>query len=87
MNYAKNTITVRIAEGIGNQLFMYANAYNLSKKFNYDLSIDNKSGYFTDKNSLRTDQLNYFNIDEHFANYKNKFTKYLKNLNRIIIKQ
>ncbi len=25
-------VVVRIAEGLGNQLFMYANAYTLSKK-------------------------------------------------------
>ena len=37
-------IIVRIAEGIGNQLFMYAHAYVLSKKINYDLYIDNTSG-------------------------------------------
>ena len=87
MNYAKKTITVRIAEGIGNQLFMYANAYNLSKKFNYDLSIDNKSGYFKDKNSLRTYQLNNFHLDENLANSKNRFDTYLKDLNRKILKK
>ena len=37
-------IIVRIAEGVGNQLFMYAHAYALSKKINYDLYIDNTSG-------------------------------------------
>ena len=28
-------LIVRIAEGLGNQLFMYAHAYSLSKKINY----------------------------------------------------
>ena len=36
-------IIVRIAEGIGNQLFMYAHAYSLSKNIDYDLFIDNSS--------------------------------------------
>ena len=87
MNYAQKIITVRIAEGIGNQLFMYANAYSLSKKFNYDLSIDDKSGYFKNKNSLRTYQLNNFQIDENLANSKHRFDSYLKDLNRKILKK
>ena len=87
MNYVKKTITVRIAEGIGNQLFMYANAYNLSKKFSYDLSIDNKSGYFKNKNSLRTYQLNNFQVDENLANSKKRFDTYFKDLNRKILKK
>ena len=87
MNNANKTITVRIAEGMGNQLFMYANAYNLSKKFNYDLLIDNKSGYFKNKNSLRTYQLNNFHVAENLANSKNRFDTYLKDLNRKILKK
>ena len=38
-------LIVRIAEGLGNQLFMYANAYALSKDLNYTLYIDDKSGF------------------------------------------
>ena len=37
-------IVVEIAEGLGNQMFMYAHAYSLAKKLNYQLEIDNKSG-------------------------------------------
>ena len=37
-------IIVKISEGLGNQFFMYANAFSLSKKFNYDLYIDHLSG-------------------------------------------
>ena len=50
----KNKLIVRIAEGLGNQLFMYAHAYSLSKKINYDLYIDNTSGYFKKKNQELT---------------------------------
>ena len=42
-------LIVRIAEGLGNQLFMYAHAYALSKKINYKLYIDNESAYFKKK--------------------------------------
>ena len=38
-------ITVEIAEGLGNQLFMYSYAYALSKKLGYNLLIDNTSGF------------------------------------------
>ena len=48
----KNKITVEISEGLGNQLFMYSHAYALAKKINYDLYIDNTSGYSRKKNTL-----------------------------------
>jgi len=38
-------LIVEIAEGLGNQLFMYSYAYALSKKLGYDLLIDNTSGF------------------------------------------
>ena len=36
----KKKIIVEIAEGLGNQFFMYAHAYSMSKKLNYELFID-----------------------------------------------
>jgi len=45
----KKKIIVRIAEGMGNQLFMYAHAYALSKKLNCKLYIDDTSGYYQKK--------------------------------------
>ena len=41
----KKKLTIEIAEGLGNQIFMYAFAFSLAKKFGYDLYIDNLSGY------------------------------------------
>ena len=60
-----NNIIVQISEGLGNQLFMYAHAYVLSKELNKNLLIDNTTGYYKRKTSLRAHQkfmLNYFNI-------------------------
>ena len=72
-------IIVRIAEGLGNQMFMYANAMSLSKKFDYKLLIDDSSGYYK-KKDVRNYYLNYLdnmlcNIFYNFfcnnANYTN----------------
>tara|TARA_B100000401_G_C52765162_1_gene700276 strand:- start:38 stop:967 length:930 start_codon:yes stop_codon:yes gene_type:complete len=66
----KKKLTIQISEGLGNQLFMYAFAYSLSKKLNYDLYIDNKSGFSRNKNLLRNHQfymLNNFNIIDNIA--------------------
>ena len=63
-------IIVEIAEGLGNQLFMYAHAYSMAKKLNYELYIDNKSGYSFKKNTLRKHQkymLDSFNIVQNYA--------------------
>ena len=49
----KKRLTIEIAEGLGNQIFMYAFAYSISKKFNYDLYIDNKSGYSKKKKFIK----------------------------------
>ena len=58
-------IIAKISEGLGNQLFMYANAYSLSKKINYDLILDTKTGY--NKLKIRNFMLDNFNIDIKYA--------------------
>ena len=82
----KKKIIVEIAEGLGNQLFMYAHAYSMSKKLNYELFIDNKSGYSLKKNIIRNHQnyiLNSFNIKQNYAPnefiFDNTFKKIKKN--------
>ena len=70
----KKKIVVEIAEGLGNQLFMYAHAYSMARKLNYELFVDNKSGYSFKKNTLRNHQyymLDSFKINENYA--PNKF--------------
>ena len=80
-------IIVRIAEGIGNQLFMYAHAYSLSKKINYDLYIDNTSGYFKKKNQVRSYQLDKFNIDTSLSEKNYRFDTLSLNIKRNILKK
>ena len=74
-------IIVKISEGLGNQLFMYANAYALSKKFDFELNLDPYSGFY--KNNLRSYMLENLNISAKIAptdwifsnNYKNIIKK------------
>ena len=58
-------IIAKISEGLGNQLFMYANAYAISKKFDFNLCLDPYSGYY--KNNIRSFMLNNFNISSKMA--------------------
>ena len=79
-------IILRLAEGLGNQMFMYANAFHLSKKFNTNLIIDNKSGYFKKKN-IRNFELNIFNISSQLATKEYLFDSYLKDFKRKLLKK
>ena len=47
----KKKLIVKIAAGVGNQMFMYAHSYALAKKLNCELLIDNTSGFFQKKNT------------------------------------
>ena len=60
-------IIVRIAEGLGNQLFMYSNGFAISKDNNYSFFIDDTSGYFKKKNQFRNFKLDQFNISSNFS--------------------
>ena len=81
-------LIVRIAEGLGNQLFMYAHAYALSKKLNYKLYIDDTSGYYQSKNRLRGQKymLNKFEIENEIADQNDKFDNLSGYLRRKFLK-
>ena len=81
----KKTLIVRIGEGLGNQLFMYANAYSLSRKFDYILFIDDESG-FSKNSRLRSYNLDIFNIPEPICLDKLKFNNSIKDLKRKSLK-
>jgi len=80
----RGKLIVRIAEGLGNQLFMYANSYAISKKINYDLLIDNESAYFQNKN-IRNYQLHNFKLNSNICNNIFKFNSYLKHFKRKLL--
>lgn len=74
----KKKIIAKISEGLGNQLFMYANSYSIAKKFNLEFKIDPLSGYF--KKNIRNYLLYNFNISSNIAPENWIFDNYYKNL-------
>ena len=75
-------IITKISEGLGNQLFMYANSYSLSQKFNLEFHIDPYSGYF--KKNVYQFMLNNFNISSNIAPsnwiFDNQYSNFLKKI-------
>ena len=81
-------ITVKIAAGMGNQMFMYANAYTLSKKYSLNLTVDNTSGFFQKKNRTLSREygLDIFNLSSKKSSNEDKFDTYLKHfLKKILV--
>ena len=80
-------IIVRMAAGLGNQMFMYANALALSKTYKMDLLIDNESGFFQKKNqSLRRFYfLHIFSISGKICSNNQKHNNHLKHIKRKIL--
>jgi len=74
----KNLI-VKISQGLGNQLFMYSNAYALSKKIGYNLLIDNTSSYYKNKDQYRNFLLDKFDLDLNIAEKKFKRDNFFLN--------
>ncbi len=78
----KKKIIAKISEGLGNQLFMYANAYSIAKKFSLDFYIDPYSGYFN--KNIRNYMLNNFNISSSIAPsdwiFSNHYTNLIKKI-------
>ena len=77
-------IIAKISEGLGNQLFMYANSFSLSKKYHLDFYIDNLSGYYHKKKIYKF-ELDKFNISSKYApinyTFANPYRNLLKKLN------
>ena len=72
-------IITKISEGLGNQLFMYANSFALSKKFDLDFYIDNQSGYYK-KKEVYDFMLSNFNISCKIATSEYLFANPQRNI-------
>ena len=75
----KKKLVVKISEGLGNQLFMYANAFALKEKYQLDLFIDQCSGYYNQK-SISSFLLDNFNISSKYASSEYTFASNRRNL-------
>ena len=75
----KKTVIVKISEGLGNQLFMYANAFSLKKKYQLNLYIDSLSGYYN-KKAVYSYVLDNLNISSDLASQKHVFASSSRNI-------
>ena len=82
----KKKIIIRISNEIGNQMFMFASAFSISKKMDRTLFIDNESAFLSKKNISKYG-LNNFNIKTEIAGKENKFTNFLGYFKRKFLKR
>jgi len=87
MSPNKKKIIVRVSSGLGNQLFMFCNAYYLSQKYNLKLKIDDKSSFFQKKNlsDNRLSKLKFFKISDKYYKGVKYYDSWLKHIFRKIL--
>ena len=68
----KNKLIIRLSNEVGNQMFMYASAYAISKELNRSLYIDNETAFLLKKNVSKFG-LNSFEITSEIAPENLKF--------------
>ena len=59
-----NKLIIRLSNEMGNQMFMYASAYSISKELNRSLYIDDETAFLS-KKSVSKFGLNLFNISSY----------------------
>ena len=67
-----NKLIIRLSNEIGNQMFMYASAYTISRELNRRLYIDDETAFLSKKNVSKFG-LNLFNISSPVASNALKF--------------
>jgi len=82
----QNNLILRLSNGLGNQLFMYASAFAIAKKLNRNLMIDNETAFESRKN-IRTYDLKDFNISSTIAPDSLKFKNYNGYIFRKLLKK
>ena len=91
----KYKLISRISNGFGNQMFVYAASFSISKKINKDLFIDIISGINNDKKKILNInfkhheprfELGIFNITAKIADDNLCFDTFFKNLKRKLLK-
>ena len=80
-------IILRLSNGLGNQMFMYASAYSLAKRLNRKLIIDDETAFRSRKNISKFSLSNFDTSNEiapvslkfnsYTGYFKRKFLKYL----------
>lgn len=76
-------IIVRLANGLGNQLFTYAAAFNLAKKNNANLLVDDESGFY----KRYKFELYNFKLTAQIAESKFKYKGHIGRFKRKILKK
>ena len=82
----RKKLIIRLSNEIGNQMFMYASAYSISKKLNRELLIDNETAFLSKKNISKFG-LNNFNISSNICSNEYKFKNFKGYLKRKISKK
>ena len=85
-------LIVKIANGFGNQMFLYAAAYAFAKKMGYKILIDNETGINHDiRKSKKVNwkpkyELDIFTLTSDIAKNKYKFISYNAHMKRKFLK-
>lgn len=91
----KKYFVVKIANGFGNQMFLYSAAYSFSKKMGYELLIDDETGINHDiRKSQKVKRANWkpkyeldiFTLSAKIAENKYKFISYKDHVKRKFLK-
>jgi len=80
----RKTLTLRISNGLGNQMFMYASALAIAKEMNRKLLIDDETAFLSKKN-ISSYSLDIFELSNFIAPKELKFKNFFGYLKRKIL--